>query len=278
MDMRKVISAIVVAVVLVVGATVAYMYIADVGVFEKKEVEEEKDLKESTLGEFGESESNDEKDKDKETGSDKGDSVKEDDEDTNSDIVSALDSEEDTEVEVSNVEVTEGKDGTDRVTADTSNGNSIDVFVPGQTTGGEPVISEEPIGDGGERNEDGFLKDRLVNSGDNKNTEKVKDLIESAGAIYSGDVSTGSFGVYGNDIRHVFAEGEESDYRYRYSIGREDSNKSIELAADSMIRLGVKSSKSDIINAVKKAFKGEIVDFGNAWVVGDGLGATVRWN
>lgn len=280
MDMRKVISAIVVAVVLVVGATVAYMYIADVGVFEKKEVKEEKDLKESKLGEFGDSDSSAEKDKDKdkETGSDKGDSVKEDDEDKNSDIVSALDSEEDTEVEVSNVEVTEGKDGTDRVTADTSNGNSIDVFVPGQSTGGEPVVSEEPISEDSDRNEDGFLKDRLVNSGDNKNTEKVKDLIESAGAIYSGDVTTGSFGVYGKGIRHVFAEGEETDYKYRYSVGREDSTKSIELAANNMIRLGVKSSKSDIINAVKKAFKGEVVDFGNAWVVGDGLGATVRWN
>lgn len=271
MDMRKVISAIVVAVVLVVGATVAYMYIADVGVFEKKEVKEEKDLKESKLGEFGDSDSSAEKDKDKdkETGSDKGDSVKEDDEDKNSDIVSALDSEEDTEVEVSNVEVTEGKDGTDRVTADTSNGNSIDVFVPGQSTGGEPVVSTDKPKE---------VEVVLENSGANKNTEKVKDLIEKAGAVYSGDVNTGSFVLNGSGISHVFAVGEEDDYKYAYTIGREDSNDSLILAASIMKRLGVDSSVDKIVSSISNSLKGDIVDFGNAWVVSDGLGSTVRWN
>ena len=275
MDMRKVISAIVVAVVLIGGAAVAYMYIADVGVFEKKEVKEEKDLKESKLGEFGDSDSSDEKDKgkgtdkDKETGSDKGDSVKEDEEDKNSDIVSALGSEEDTEVEVSNVEVTEGKDGTARVTADTSNGNSIDVFVPGQSTGGEPVVSTDKPKE---------VEVVLENSGANKNTEKVKDLIEKAGATYSGDVSTGSFGVSGDGIDHVFSEGEEDDFNYSYSVSREDSKKSLELAAENMIKLGVRSSKSVILDSIKKSLSGEGIERDGFWVVSDGFGTTVRWN
>ena len=269
MDMRKVISAIVVTVVLVVGAAVAYMYIADVGVFEKKEISEEKDLKESTLGEFGESNSNEEKDKDKETGSDKGDSVKEDDEDKNSDIVSALDSEEDTEVEVSNVEVTEGKDGTDRVTADTSNGNSIDVFVPGQSTGGEPVVSTDKPKE---------VDVVLENSGANKNTEKVKDLIEKAGATYSGDVVTGSFIISGDGIDHVYSSGYEEDYKHSYSIGREDSDKSIALAADNLLRLGLKSDKSKLVDGIKKSFKGSEVTFDGVWIISDGLVSKVRWN
>lgn len=52
MDVRKLISAIVVAVVLVGGATVAYMYVADVGVFSEKDKEKdiEKDPKDSKLG------------------------------------------------------------------------------------------------------------------------------------------------------------------------------------------------------------------------------------
>lgn len=276
MDMRKVISAIVVAVVLVVGATVAYMYIADVGVFEKKEVKEETDLKESKLGEFGDSDSSAEKDKDKdtdkdtdkETGSDKGDSAKEDDEDKNSDIVSALDSEEDTEVEVSNVEVTEGKDGTDRVTADTSNGNSIDVFVPGQSTGGEPVVSTDKPKE---------VEVVLENSGANKNTEKVKDLIEKAGAIYMGEPS-GDFIVRGDGISHSFTVGAEADYKYSYSISRVDTSKSIDLAAENMIKLGIKSKKSDVVGAIKRSFSGDVVEVDGFWVVADGLVSKVRWN
>lgn len=273
MDVRKVISAIVVAVVLVVGATVAYMYIADVGVFSEKEVKESKDPKESTLGEFGDGESDkgseNEKDKDKGSESANGDDVKEDDADKNSDIVSALDSEEDTEVAVSNVEVTEGKDGNDRVTADTNNGNSIDVFVPGQSTGGEPVVSTDKPKE---------VEVVLENSGANKNTEKVKDIIEKADAVYMGDVSTGSFMVSGDGINHSFAEGEEDGYRFSYIVARGDSSESKILAADIMMKLGVTSNRSEIVRSIDKALKGDIVDFGNAWVVSGGRGVTVRWN
>lgn len=273
MDMRKVISAIVVAVVLIGGAAVAYMYIADVGVFNEKKKEKEVELtpKDSKLGEFGE----DGKDKEPVKGADDGDEGTKEgssnsDEDDNSDIVSALpDGESDDETVVTDVKVSEGDNGTDRVTADTGNGNSVDVFIPGQSTNSEPVVSTEKPSGSVEVDE---------NSGANKNTEKVKDLIDEAGATYSGDVSTGSFGVSGDGIRHVFAVGEEDDYYYSYSVGWEYSSKSLQLAADNMIRLGVKASRSEIINSLKRAFEGEVVDFGNAWAVSGGYGVMVRWN
>ena len=270
MDMRKVISAIVVAVVLVVGATVAYMYIADVGVFEKKEEKDVKDIKESTLGEFGDDVADDKEndDKEKDSTADGSDDSKTSDDDKNSDIVSALDSEEDTEVEVSNVEVTEGKDGNDRVTADTSNGNSIDVFVPGQSIGGEPVVSEDKPKE---------VEVVLENSGANKNTEKVKDLIEKDGAVYIGE-SVGDFIVRGEGISHSFTVGSEEDYKYSYTISRVDSSKSIELAAENMIRLGVKSNKSLLVDSINKSFSGEIVKKDSFWVVADGIVSKVRWN
>ena len=273
MDMRKVISAIVVAVVLIGGAAVAYMYIADVGVFNEKKKEKEVELtpKDSKLGEFGE----DGKDKEPVKVADDGDEGTKEgssnsDDDDNSDIVSALpDGESDDETVVTDVKVSEGDNGTDRVTADTGNGNSVDVFIPGQSTNSEPVVSEDT-----EQNVDVFKE----NSGSNKNTEKVKDLIEKAGAIYSGDVVTGSFGVYGVGIHHVYSVGEEEDYKHSYSVGWENSSNSIILAADSMIRLGVKSSRDEIVKSLNKAFKGEVVDFGNAWAVSGGYGVMVRWN
>ena len=269
MDMRKVISAIVVAVVLVVGATVAYMYIADVGVFDKKEEKEVKDIKESTLGEFGDDVVDDkETDKEKDSTDDGSEDSETSDEDKNSDIVSALDSEEDTEVEVSNVEVTEGKDGKDRVTADTSNGNSIDVFVPGQSIGGEPVVSEDKPKE----------KDReLVSSGDNKYTDKVKNDVIKAGAVYIGE-SDGSFSIIGNGITHDFSINSVDNYKFSYLLTRVDSTESMKLAISNMIKLGVGASENNLVSYINKSINGDYVDEKGIFVTSDGIATVVRWN